>query len=119
MLQTVNRPGIPLLTELINSLRVNPCPSTGALLERWRDRPDYPSLTRLAALECLVPDATAAGRELVDALQKLVNEDAPKRRMDELLNKANRMPLTPEETRELQGNLPPSAGGEYLRSFGR
>ncbi len=104
-LGAVNLKGIPLLTELINSLQLNPCPTTGALLERWRDHPDYPSLMRLATLECLVPDVAAASRELVDALRRLINEDAPKRRMDELLNKANRMPLTPEETQELQGLL--------------
>jgi DNA primase len=104
-LSTVNLKGIPLLTELINSLQANPCPTTGALLERWRDQPDYPSLMRLAALECLVPDTQAASRELVDALNTLINVDAPKRRVEELLNKANRMPLTHEETQELQGLL--------------
>jgi DNA primase len=101
-LSTVNLKGIPLLTALINSLKANPCPSSGALLERWRDQPDYPSLMRLAALECVVPDAAAASHELVGALQRLITEDAPKRRMDDLVNKAKHMPLTPEETLELK-----------------
>ncbi len=101
----VDRPGIPLLIEIINSLQANPCPTTGALLERWRDKPDHASLSRLAALECFVPDAKGATRELVDALQRLSEEDAPKRRTDELLSKASSMPLTDAETQELQGLL--------------
>jgi DNA primase len=104
-LSTVNLRGIPLLTELINSLQANPCPSTGALLERWRDQPDYPSLMRLSSQECPLPDTAAAASELVGALQRLITEDAPKHRMNELVNKAKRMPLTPEETQELQGLL--------------
>jgi DNA primase len=101
-LNTVDRPGVPLLCELLDSLSANPCPSTGALLERWRDKSDYSSLTRLAALECLVPDAKAAARELTDALRRLTEEDRPDRRTDELLSKASRMPLTASEGQELQ-----------------
>jgi len=106
----VTRPGIPLLIELLNSLQANPSPSTGALLERWRERTEFGSLSRLAMLECLVPNAEGAARELVGALEKLLAEDGPKRRTDELLNKASRVPLTAEETRELQGLLSAKAG---------
>jgi hypothetical protein len=56
-------------------------------------------------LECFVPDAKGATRELIDALQRLSEEDAPKRRTDELLSKASSMPLTGAETLELQGLL--------------
>lgn len=104
-LNTVDRKGVPLLIELINSLQANPCPTTGALLERWRNKPDYDSLARLAALECLVPDTKGAARELSDAVRRLTEEDQPKRRTDELLNKAGRMPLTEAESLELQGLL--------------
>jgi DNA primase len=104
-LRVVDRKGVPLLMELINSLQANPCASTGALLERWRDKPDYTALSRLAALECLVPDAKGAAREVNDALQRLTEEDGPKRRTDELLSKAGRMPLTEAESLELQGLL--------------
>jgi DNA primase len=104
-LRSVDRPGVPLLVELLDSLRSNPSPSTGALLERWREKPDYPSLARLAALECIIPDAKGATRELADALQRLIEEEGPKRRTDELLNKAKRTPLTDEEGQELQSLL--------------
>jgi DNA primase len=104
-LATVDRKGVPLLIEIINSLRANPCPTTGALLERWRDKPEYDSLAKLAKLECLVPDVKGAARELGDALRRLTDEDQPKRRTDELLSKASRMPLTDAESQELQGLL--------------
>jgi DNA primase len=104
-LQTVDRKGVPLLIELMDSLRANPCPTTGALLERWRGKPEHDSLAKLAAMECHVPDVKGAARELTDALRRLTEEDQPKRRTDELLNKASRMPLTDAESLELQGLL--------------
>jgi len=104
-LRTVDRKGVALLLELINSLQANPCPSTGALLERWRDKPDHAALARLAATECIAPDAKGASRELVGALERLIGEDQPNRRFDELLNKRRQMPLTTDETLELQGLL--------------
>jgi DNA primase len=98
-----DRAGIPLLFELLSSLQANPTSATGALVERWRERPeDFAVLNRFASLECHIPDLEGAARELVGALEKLVAEEGPKRRADELLSKASRMPLTEEETRELQ-----------------
>jgi len=104
-LSLVDRPGIPLLIELLDSLTANPCPTTGALLERWRDKPDHASLSRLAAVECHVPDGKGAARELTDALRRLTEEDQPNRRTDELLSKASRVPLTQAESQELQDIL--------------
>jgi len=109
-LSAVDRPGVPLLIELLESLRSSPCPSSGALLERWRDKPDSGALTRLATIECLVPDAKAAARELGDALNRLLVDDVPKQRLDELLNKLSKMPLTEAETLELQGLLNAKGG---------
>jgi DNA primase len=104
-LKAVDRPGVPLLVELLDSLRSNPSPSTGALLERWREKPDYPSLCRLAAVECIIPDVAGASNELAGALRRLIEEGGPKRRTDELLSKAKRMPLSDEESQELQSLL--------------
>ncbi|HTE40607.1 MAG TPA: hypothetical protein VK629_07250, partial [Steroidobacteraceae bacterium] len=104
-LKSVDRPGVALLVELLDSLRSNPSPSTGALLERWREKPDYPSLNRLAAQECVISDPKGAANELAAALERLIEEEGPKRRMDELLSKADRMPLTDEEGRELRSLL--------------
>jgi DNA primase len=84
-LAAVDRPGIGLLVDLLDSLRTNPCPSSGALLERWRDKPDFASLTKLAAEECPT-DASGAAREIVGALDRLVAEHQKEQWFSALLN---------------------------------
>src|SRR5512138_2911812 len=100
----LDRPGIPLLLELIHSLQERPCATTGALLERWRDRPDVEHLSKLAALECLVPDAAGAAKELVGAIKQLAEEGAFVRR-EHLLSKHAREGLNEAEKLELQALL--------------
>ncbi|MBC7984740.1 MAG: DNA primase [Candidatus Obscuribacterales bacterium] len=100
-LTAIDRPGVPLLLELLANLQAAPCPSTGALLERWRDRPDHVALAKLAQLECSLPDAKAASKELAGALERLLAEEQL-RRTDELLNKHAKVPLTDAENQELQ-----------------
>jgi DNA primase len=101
-LATVDRPGIPLLIELLQSFREEPAASTGHLLERWRGRPDYSSLAKLAARECLVPDVAAARSELREAVTRLIQDEAPVERLDALLEKGRTTPLTAEEKLEIQ-----------------
>ncbi|MBC7982967.1 MAG: DNA primase [Candidatus Obscuribacterales bacterium] len=84
-LKPVDLPGIPLLLELITSLHANPIASTGALLERWRDRPEYVSLARLAAQECMV-EAAGAAQELGDAVERLITEHQRNQQFNDLLN---------------------------------
>jgi len=103
-LEHVDRPGVPLLLELLAQLREDPVATTGALLERWRERPDYTHLARLAATECLVPDAAAAASEIRSALDRLVSEHVLGR-LQALEDKARDEPLTAEEKSELQGLL--------------
>jgi DNA primase len=110
VLSTLERPGIPLLIELIEELARRPCANTGALLERWRDRPDVEHLAKLAAQECLV-DAAGATTDLAGALQQLAAE-AMEARQKLLLSRAGQ--LTEAEKAELQGLLarkPPVAHG--------
>lgn len=99
-LATLERPGIALLIELIEELARRPCANTGALLERWRDRPDVEHLAKLAAQECLV-NAAGAAMELAGAVQQL-GDEAARLRTDLLLNKVG---LTETEKAELQGLL--------------
>lgn len=99
-LATLERPGVGLLIELIEELGRRPCANTGALLERWRDRPDVEHLAKLAAQECLV-DAAGAAKELAGAVQQL-GEEAARLRTDLLLQKAG---LSEAEKAELQGLL--------------
>jgi DNA primase len=103
-LEHVDRPGIPLLVELLAQLREDPVATTGALLERWRDRPDFGPLAKLAVGECLVLDEAAAAAEIRSALDRLVAEQALAR-LQVLEEKARSEPLTAEEKAELQGLL--------------
>ncbi|MGI9246942.1 MAG: DNA primase [Steroidobacteraceae bacterium] len=101
----IDRPGIPLLAELLTQLREDPPASTAALLERWRDRPDYPSLAKLSVAVCIAPDETGAAAELKSGLNRLITEESPARRLDELLAKARDASLDDAEKQELQGLL--------------
>ena len=87
-LEAVERPGMALLIELLSTLRAEPCNSTGVLLERWREKPDYGSLALLAQTEYLLGDAKSASTELTGALAKLVDEEQKRVAFEKLLNKA-------------------------------
>ena len=115
----IDRPGIPLLAELLTQLREDPPASTAAVLERWRDRPEQGSLAKLAVAVCLAPDAASAAAELKSALGRLIIEESPVRRLDELMAKARDASLDEVEKQELQALLqtrspasrrPPAAG---------
>jgi DNA primase len=99
-LATLERPGVPLLVELIEELSRRPCANTGALLERWRERPDVEHLAKLAAQQCLV-DAAGAAKELAGAVRQL-GDEAARSRTDLLLKKVG---LSDAERAELQGLL--------------
>jgi DNA primase len=114
----IERAGVPLLVELLSQLREDPPASTAILLERWRDRPDHAPLAKLAATELLVADQTAAEAELQSAIRRLVAEEMPGRRLDELLAKARDGELDPTEKAELQRLLRSRAqpqGGDRTR----
>jgi DNA primase len=99
-LATLDRPGVPLLIELVEELGRQPCANTGVLLERWRERPDLKHLRTLSLQECLV-DSDGAARELAGALRHL-GDEATRLRTDLLLKKVG---LTDAEKAELQGLL--------------
>lgn len=99
-LATLDRPGVPLLIELVEELSRQPCANTGVLLERWRERPDLKHLRTLSLQECLV-DSDGAARELAGALKHL-GDEAARLRSDFLLKKVG---LTEAEKAELQGLL--------------
>ena len=84
-LEDLHLAGIPLLIELITELQENPAASTGALLERWRERPHYEDLSKLATQGCLVPDVQGAAKEISDALQKMVREEQARRAYEQIV----------------------------------
>ena len=99
-LATLDRPGVPLLIELVEELGRRPCANTGVLLERWRERPDLKHLRTLSLQDCLV-DSNGAARDLAGALRQL-GDEAVQLRTDFLLKKVG---LTEAEKAELQGLL--------------
>ncbi|HTW38098.1 MAG TPA: DNA primase [Steroidobacteraceae bacterium] len=100
-LSEVQEPGAQLLATLVAELHAEPVRTTGQVLERWRDRPDGTHLARLAAAESLVPGASAAERELGQALERLLG-DSDRRRLDRLLEKDRAEGLSSEEKLEIQ-----------------
>lgn len=97
----IEEPGADVLRELLADLRADPASTTAQVLERWRDRPDGAPLARLAASEALVPDASAAEKELERALERLT-ERACRLKLDRLLEKDRAEGLSNEEKQEIQ-----------------
>ena len=104
-LASLDRPGIPVLQQLIEQAQSAHSPTTATLLERWRDQPEYERLAEIAIEASPVPDADAAARELKMAVQKLTETLGPGRRMNELLRKAEETGLNSEEKAELSSLL--------------
>jgi DNA primase len=97
--------GIDVLVELIDAAAAEPKLTTAQLVERWRDRPEGARIAELAASESLVRDRAAAERELGTAVDKLMTEAGPARRLDELIAASGERKLTPEEQLEFQALL--------------
>jgi DNA primase len=94
--------GIPVLRELLEQLAAQPAGSMAQTLERWRERPEYRRLCELAAGEPLVPDGTAAARELHQAVARLLDAQLRGGRLEVLIEKARREDLSDAEKQELQ-----------------
>jgi DNA primase len=100
-LGNVTRPGVAVLKELLDQAAGMDNPSTAMLLERWRGRTEYGRLCELAMAAPLVAEAQGAAKELQMAVEKLIEEYGPGRRMDELLRKAEELGLNNDEKAEL------------------
>ena len=105
LLSSIEKPGVSVLKELLEQAATASSPSTAMLLERWRERPEHERLTELAMQDPLVADSAAAAKELKMAVEKLLEEYGPGRRMDELLKKAEELGLNYDEKAELSSLL--------------
>ena len=101
LLEKIDEPGAEILRELVADLTARPCANTGALLERWRDRPEQERLARLAATESLIRDDIAARQELQTCIARMIDE-ARRRRLNALLERERDGGLGPTEREELQ-----------------
>jgi DNA primase len=104
-LGSLRQPGVAVLHELMVQAAGMEQPSTAMLLERWRGRPEYGRLSQLAMAEPMVAEAQAAAKELQMAIEKLLLEYGPGRRVDELLRKAEDLGLNFDEKTELSSLL--------------
>jgi DNA primase len=101
LLQRLDVPGIAVLRELLLQLEASPAATTAQLLERWRERPEHRRFGELAALSPLVPNRTAAGAELCEAVGRLLALEA-RQRLQALIDKAKAQELDEAEKLELQ-----------------
>ena len=97
----VNRPGVGLLHDLIETVQEEPHITTAGLLERWRHHDEGRHLGKLAAVELPEEDDFDPAAELADCLAQL--ELAGRReRIDFLIEKQKVSSLTDEEKSELR-----------------
>jgi hypothetical protein len=108
-LNTCEEPGIDLLRELLDDLRVHPLSVPAQVLERWADRSGGEHLGRLLEREEVLGDAQAAALELKAALSRLADQ-AVDRRLQALEAKMHTGRLDAKELEELQRLMRQKAG---------
>ena len=97
----VERPGVDLLQDLIETVQTDPDISTAGLLERWRHDEQGKHLGKLAAAELPAEDEFDPEAELRDCLEQLAAAGR-RDRVDYLIEKQRVNPLTDEEKAELR-----------------
>ena len=100
-LARIDRPGVGLLRDLIETVQAEPNISTAGLLERWRHDEEGRHLGKLAAGEVPAEDDFDAGAELAACLDQLVAAGR-RDRINYLIEKQRVNSLTDEELAELR-----------------
>jgi DNA primase len=97
--KSLDQPGIELLGEILDLIAVNPEITTGALVERWREKQEGPYLLRLAD-PALLADRPAEGleEEFAGALGYL-NKKAEDAEFERLCNRGSTKQLNEDEKR--------------------
>ena len=108
-LASCEEPGIELLRELLDDLRVRPLAISAQVLERWADRSGGEHLGRLLEKEEMLGDAHAAALELKAALARLADQ-AEERRLEVLEVKMRETRLDERELQEFQRLMRRRAG---------
>jgi DNA primase len=101
-LARLQQPGVAVLHELLEEQLARPASTMAQTLERWRERAEYRRLCELASSEPLVAEAQAAGRELAQAIERLLDAQVRGGRLEALIEKARAEPLNEAEKVELQ-----------------
>ncbi len=103
-LSQIDQPGIGLLVDLLENLKLNPTLNTAALLERWRDRDEGKHLAKLATWQSPLNDLESLQQEFLGAIERLQAKHLSAR-TDTLLAKSNQGTLSTDEKSELQSLL--------------
>ncbi|HET6912476.1 MAG TPA: DNA primase [Rhodanobacteraceae bacterium] len=97
---TLDKPGVPLLLELLELARTRPEINTAAILEHFAGRPESGALQKLAMTE-FPGEPETLREEFADALRKLA-EQTVQQRLDALIRKQAEGALGTEEKNELR-----------------
>ena len=101
-LAQVDKPGITLLMQLAGELKAQPDLPVAALLERWRQRPDFHYIDKLFLKEPPASSLEIAMDEVKKACARLIADQFPKARFDELMHRFHLGTLSTEEKQELR-----------------
>src|SRR5690242_8615066 len=96
----LDKPGVPLLLELLDLARARPEINTAALLEHFAGRPESGALQKLAMTE-FPGEPETLREEFADALRKLA-EQTVQQRLDALIRKQAEGVLDADEKNELR-----------------
>ena len=97
----LQRPGVALLHDLIETVQAEPNINTAGILERWRHRENGPHLMKLAATEMPVDEDFDAAAELADCLRQLALAGR-RERVEFLIEKQKVSGLSDDEKSELR-----------------
>jgi hypothetical protein len=88
--------------QLASELQAEASLSTAALLERWRQRPDFHYIDKLLLKEPPAATLEIAIDEVKKACDKLIADQFPQEKFDELMRRFHLGSLTSEEKQELR-----------------
>lgn len=99
ILKNLDLPGMNLLLEVLEILRVNPDLSTSALIERWRETPSGNHLAKLASEQPELDDNAALEDEFIAVMNLLIKQSVDLR-YDDLQAKLDNGKLSEAEMNE-------------------
>lgn len=99
VLKTIDLPGMDLLLEVLEILKVNPDLSTSALIERWRETPSGNHLAKLASEQPELDDSAALEVEFIATMDALLKQSVD-HRYDDLQAKLDHSTLNETEMAE-------------------
>lgn len=99
VLKKIDLPGMDLLLEVLEILKVSPDLSTSALIERWRETPSAHHLAKLASEQPELDDSEALEVEFIAVMETLIKQSID-HRYDDLQAKLDHSTLNEAEMTE-------------------